>query len=317
MKKILLFSVVAFLSSQLFAQTSNLVFYSQNGERFYVILNGIRQNEKAETNVKVTGLPQPYYKTKIIFEEKTLGEIDKTLNFNPGTETVFSIMKNNKGEYVCRWQSEVPLAQAPPPVREQNVVVYTQTPPAGNITYTEQTTTTVTTTVPGASVNMSVPGASVNMNVNVYDPFLMPGGVVTTQQTITTTTTTSSNTNFNQPYPNTPPPPPMSPGRAHIANNCWGPTSSSDFEGVKNSIKSNSWDETKLSVAKQVVQSKCITAAQVREICRLFGWEETKLDFAKFAYDWCFDQQNYYVVNDAFGWEASKTELSNFIATQR
>lgn len=315
MKKIILFLLTIFSTSQLFAQTSNLVFYSQNGEKFYVILNGIRQNEKAETNVKVTGLPQPYYKSKIIFEEKTLGEIDKTLNFNPGTETVFSVMKNNKGEFVVRWQSEVPIAQAPAPTPGQDVMVYTQTAPAGNITYTEQTTTTVTTGVPGASatVNMNVPG--VNMNVNISDPTYM-GGATTTTYSTTTTTSSSSNYNngYNENYQQNNAPA-LSPGRAHIKKDCWTSTNSSEFEGIKKSINSNGFDDTKLSQAKTIVQKKCLTSNQVKEICKLFGFEDTMLDFAKFAYDWVYDQENYYVVNDAFNFESSKTELNNFIST--
>ncbi|MGE0635907.1 MAG: DUF4476 domain-containing protein [Bacteroidia bacterium] len=314
MKKALLLLLAVYATVQAFAQTSNLVFYSSGGERFYVILQGIRQNEKAETNVKVTGLPQPYYEVKIIFEDKALGEIKKMLNFNPGTETVFNIMKNNKGEFVCRWQSEVPLAQAAPPAPGQNVMVYSQTAPAGNITYTEQTTTTVTTGVPGASanVNMNVPGVS--MNVNISDPFYMPPGATTTTTYQTTTTTTSSNNYSNNNYPPQNNAPAMSPGRAHIKNDCWmGSTNSSEFDGIKKSISSNGFDETRLSQAKSIVQKKCLTSNQVKEICQLFGFEDTMLDFAKFAYDWVYDQDNYYVVNDVFGFESSKTELNSFI----
>lgn len=314
MKKVLLILLALYGSSELFAQTSNLVFYAEQGEKFYVILNGIRQNEKAETNVKVTGLPQPYYKVKVIFEEKGLGELDKTLNFNPGTETVFNVKKNNKGEYVVRWQSETPLAQAPPPVQGQNVVVYTQTAPAGNVTYTESTTTTVTSGTPGANVNMNIPGMSVNVNIN--DPFM--NGTSTTTYSSTTTTTTSSS-GYNSGYNDYPPPtenaPALSPGRAHYKNDCWkGAVSSGEFDGIKKSISSNSFTDSQLSQAKSIVQKKCITSAQVRDICNIFSFEDTKLEFAKFAYDWVYDQDNYYVVNDSFNFESSKTDLNNFIS---
>jgi hypothetical protein len=52
------------LFSGAFAQLSNLIFFTENGERFTVILNGIRQNPNPETNVKVTDLPAPNYKLK-------------------------------------------------------------------------------------------------------------------------------------------------------------------------------------------------------------------------------------------------------------
>lgn len=311
MKKAILLVLAVYASVHVSAQSSNLVFYSQGGEKFFVILNGIRQNDKAETNVKVTGLPQPYYKTKVIFEDKAIGEINKTLNFNPGTETVFSVMKNNKGEYVVRWQSEVPLAQAPAPAPGQNVTVYTQTAPAGNVSYTEHTTTTITTGTPDVNVNMNVPG--INMNVNFNDPYLN-GTTTTTYQTTTTTSSTSNNNNYN----NTPPQynePALSPGRRHRKDDCWmGFTNSGEFDGIKKSISSNGFDETSLSQAKSIVQKKCLSSNQVKEVCKLFGFEETMLDFAKFAYDWVYDQDNYYVVNDVFGFESNKTELNDFIS---
>lgn len=313
MKKAVLLLLAVYATVQAFAQTSNLVFFSTGGEKFYVILNGIRQNEKAETNVKVTGLPQPYYDTRIIFEDKALGELKKLLNFNPGTETVFNVMKNNKGEYVCRWQSEVPLAQAAPPAPGQNVMVYTQTAPVGNISYTEQTTTTATTGVPATNATMNVNAPGINMNVNISDPFYMPPATTTTTYS-TTTTTTSSSSNINS-YPPQNNAPAMSPGRAHINNDCWaGSTNSSEFDGIKKSISSNGFDDTKLSQAKMIVQKKCLTSNQVKEICQLFGFEDNMLDFAKFAYDWVYDQSNYYVVNDVFGFESSKTELNSFIS---
>ncbi len=106
----------------------------------------------------------------------------------------------------------------------------------------------------------------------------------------------------------------MSPGRAHIKNDCWTSTNSGDFDGIKRSISSNGFDETRLSQAKSIVQKKCLTSGQIKEICNIFGFEETKLDFAKFAYDWVYDQNNYYVVNDVFGFESSKTELNNYIS---
>lgn len=313
MKKAVLLFLAVYATVQVFAQTSNLVFYSSGGERFYVILNGIRQNEKAETNVKVTGFPQPYCKGVIIFEDKALGEIKANFNYNPGTETIFNIMKNNKGEFVCRWQSEVPLAQAAPPAPGQNVMVYTQTAPVGNITYTEQTTTTVTTGTPGVSTNVNVGVPGINMNVNINDPYMMPGATTTTTYQTTTTTSSSNNYSTNN-YPPQNNAPAMSPGRAHIKNDCWtGATNSSEFEGIKKSIASNGFDETRLSQAKSIVQKKCLTSNQVKAVCELFGFEDTMLDFAKFAYDWVYDQDNYYLVNDVFGFESSKTELNDYI----
>jgi hypothetical protein len=45
----------------------------------------------------------------------------------------------------------------------------------------------------------------------------------------------------------------------------------------------------------------------------LFDFENTKLDFAKFAYDRTYDRANYYKVNDAFEFESSIEDLNRYI----
>ena len=178
MKNLLLLLLAFFAFSFAEAQSTNLIFFTEQGERFSVILNGILQNEKPETNIKITDLPAPSYKLKVIFEDEKLPQLDKTLYFNQGTETTFTIKRNNKNEYVVRFLNEVAVLQAPRQVPAQRVVVY----------HTEPVTTTTTTTVTspggtGVGLNVTDPysGANINVNMNL-------GGVAT--QTTTTTTTT-------------------------------------------------------------------------------------------------------------------------------
>ena len=45
------------------AQSNNaIIVFTEGGERFYLILNGIRQNSTPETNVRATGLNAQQYK---------------------------------------------------------------------------------------------------------------------------------------------------------------------------------------------------------------------------------------------------------------
>ncbi|MBK9515283.1 MAG: DUF4476 domain-containing protein, partial [Flavobacteriales bacterium] len=44
-----------------------------------------------------------------------------------------------------------------------------------------------------------------------------------------------------------------------------------------------------------------------------FSFEDSKLDFAKYAYDRTYDIGNYFKVNDAFTFESSMDELNEFI----
>jgi hypothetical protein len=85
------------------------------------------------------------------------------------------------------------------------------------------------------------------------------------------------------------------------------------FNNAKNSINSKSFEDSKLTLAKQVTKSNCMTAAQIKEVMGLFSFEETKLDFAKYAYDFCYNQGNYYEVNDGFGFESTIEELNQYL----
>ena len=47
-----------------------------------------------------------------------------------------------------------------------------------------------------------------------------------------------------------------------------------------------------------------------------FDFEPSKLEIAKFAYEHTFDREKYFVVNEAFSFDNSKTELSRYIQSK-
>ena len=308
-------TLFSFLASN--AQTSNAIFFTENGEQFNLVLNGILQNEKAETNVKLTGLNAPSYKVRILFTDKTLGYTDYNLNFmEMGAEVTFNIRKNSKGAYIVRYVSEVPLAQAPPPASGQTVIVYSATPAAATSTTTTRQSTTSTTGSPdNVSINMGVNvdehGGGVNMNVSGMNGHVEGSSTTTTTTTYSTTTTTNDHDAPSQPatvvY--------VDGYNGKIG--CPVPMSRADFDSFKGSLTSKSFEDSKMTMAKQVLNSNCLTSSQVREVMGLFTYEQTKLDFAKYAYGHTYDIGNYFKVNDAFGYESSIDELNDYISTQR
>ena len=318
-KTSLLLLFVLILTATGFSQKTNLVFFTENGERFTLVLNGVRQNAQPETNVKITDLIAPNYKVKVIFEDTKLGEVDKNLIFGQGTETTFVIKKNNKGEYVIRYMNEVPLAQAAPPAQGQSVTVYSTTPPPAATTTvtTQQTTTTYGGNQPqngnvSMGININDPDLGVNFNMNVSGTGTSTG---TSSTSTTTTTYTESTTVTSGGYTE-----PMQQQTVYVMPGyngpvgCPWPMTPQDFASVKNSISSKSFDETKLTVAKQVISSNCLTSSQVKEIMLLFSFEDTRLDLAKWAYGYTFDIGNYYKLNDAFTFESSIEELNEYIS---
>jgi hypothetical protein len=160
-------------------------------------------------------------------------------------------------------------------------------------------TTQQTTTSPGnGSVGISFGGM----------------GTTTQQTTITTTTTTTTGT---PPAAQAPPPPQATPIAAPAPTGCQNPMEYGDYEGAKKSIAAKDFEDTKLTLAKQISDGNCLAAEQIRGIMKLFTFENSKLDFAKYAYSHCTDKSNYFKVDDAFEFDNSSKELNDYISNHQ
>lgn len=93
--------------------------------------------------------------------------------------------------------------------------------------------------------------------------------------------------------------------------------SETEFESIKSTLLAESFNNTRLTLGKQILEAKkCFTAAQIQSFVKLYDYESSRLEIAKFAYDYCTDKSNYYLVNDAFSFSSSKTDLTNYIQTK-
>ncbi|MBL7929048.1 MAG: DUF4476 domain-containing protein [Bacteroidia bacterium] len=324
MKKIILSFIASAMVFTAMAQIkSNVILFTDNGEKFTAIMNGLRMNEDPATHVKMTDLTGEFYKLKVIFADPSLGEKSFNLNLsmNVGMETTCNITKNKKGEYVLRYMGAVPIAEAAPAPAGTKTVVYSETLPSETTpakqTVTHQTTTTTSQsgTSDNVSFNMGMnvgeTGGNISINVSGMDP------AMTTQQTTVTHTTTTTTTSSSSGAPVPPPPPPSYlPGYTGPIG-CPVPLSPGEFSDLKSSIASKSFEDSKMTIAKQVVGNTCLLTSQVKELMLLFTFEESRLDIAKFAYGRTYDIGNYYKVNDAFTFESSIDELNQYISRGR
>lgn len=314
--KRLLFSILGvMLSIFVFAQGSNLIIFSEQGEQFWVVLNGIKQNDQAETNVKITSLIAPSYKLKIIFKDLVKGELDKTIYLQQeSSEDTYVIKKNNKNVYIMRFMNTVPIAQAPQQNPNQQVLVYSNTPPPEqsnngvslNVNVNDQNIQNNNGVSVGVNINDQNLGANFNMNVNT--------GTNQSQSNINYSTTSTYSSNYYHSTPGQQQYVYQMPGYNGPIG-CPYPMPSEQFIQVKQSISSKSFDDTKLTLAKQVINTNCLLSSQVKEILLLFSFEDTRLDLAKYAYGYTYDVSNYYTINDAFTFESSIDDLNKYITS--
>jgi len=290
---------------------SSLTIFSEDGYKFYLVLNGQRQNTIAQTNVRIDGLSQPYYNAKIVFEDPAKPEISKNIptndpSTNANADVTYKIKTTKDGDLKMRYFSATPVQPNYAPQPDVYVMHYGQQapPPPVQQSGTVTQTTVTTTSAPANGANMSVGIGGMNMSINVNDPS-MNGGV-----TQTTTTTTYSNTTMDggNNYNTAPPPPPRR------ERGCDYPMDQSSFRSAKETINKASFDNTKLSTAKSILSANCVSADQVMQLCSLFSFEESKLDFAKYAYGRTTDKNNYFKVNNVFKFDSNKSALNEYIS---
>ena len=89
------------------------------------------------------------------------------------------------------------------------------------------------------------------------------------------------------------------------------------LEELKSSIASKPFSGDKMTVLKQAIQNSCLAVVQVKELMGLFSFETDKLAVAKYLYDFTGDKQNYFKVNDAFGFQSTISELDNYLKTKK
>lgn len=300
-KQVLSILAILFICTAFAQQPAGaLTIFSEDGDKFFLILNGEKQNNIAQTNLRIEDLPQPYYNAKIIFENNTLGEISKNNLMIADVDGAFMDVtykikhdKNGLPKMSSIPFSSIPVRQGY--VAPSNVYVVHYGTPAAQTTITQQTTTT--TVGNGNTISAGVNVGGINMNVSINDPY-----ATGTVQTTTTTTTTSTNTNNT--VVNTP--------KQAGCNNAYAMLPG-DFTSATATIKNQNFEEGKLSTAKQIAGSNCLNANQIAEICKLFGYEDSKLDFAKFAYTHCVDTNNYFKINNVFQFSSSTDDLNEFI----
>ncbi len=163
-----------------------VVVFSEDGDPFYLVLNGVKQNPTPQTNVRVDGLTAPYYKAKILFADAAKGELGGNVITQDAyaknyMENTYRIKKNKKGESKLRMFSSVPVPPSYNPPPDMYVAHFgapaAAVPQAGiNVNANAQTNTgAVSVGVAGVNTTVSAPdrnsgqiGVGVNgVNVSV------------------------------------------------------------------------------------------------------------------------------------------------------
>ena len=193
--------------------------------------------------------------------------------------------------------SAIPVVPDFIPASNVPVIHYRQSvlqPARGGVS---QTTTTTTQTA-GVNVGVGVNVGGVSMGISINDG--MSNGVVSQ----TTTTTNHSNNviiEHNEPI-----------------RGCGGPScmTAGNFNAAMATIKGQNFEKARLQTAKQVITANFLTVDQIIKIANTFNFEDNKLKFSKYAYDFCIEPRNYSKLNRIFSFSSNVDELSDYVQSR-
>lgn len=338
------------LSTFLNAQ-SNLSVFNNNGQPFYVVLNGIRQNSKPETNVQVSQIKNGSYAVKVIFADGKTPDIDKNFMIDaPYDITTRIVFKKGKGKLqLMGMEPTHGVIQEAVVYRPNDAANYSdavvnmnmniQETPNSTIQTSNTTNTTTTTTTNGTipdenvnlNMNLSVGGVNLNLNANANGSGLGTSATVTetTTSTISTssTTTTSSNsistnTGMNQTTNNM-----SNQVNANIqmnGNSQLQPVDHSSrvnctktmnrLEAFKTELQDQSFEEDRLEALKLAMKTTCLTTAQAEQLLDLFTFDENRLEVAKYLSDRLTDRDNAGALAKKLTFDSNKMEYRRYIS---
>ncbi len=223
-------------------EASTLSVYSENGEQFFLVINGINQNNIPSSRIRVEGLPKYDNDVQVLFADQRTPQIIKRVNIadpvdGKAVNMTLKIVRNREGRAILKFHECVEVNHNYHPQNDEYIMFY-------------------------GRPQQAHPDREVQFIPLPQGPMAMDA------QT---------------------------------------------FSDAKKSIADASFDETKLSTAKTILASNYVNTAQVMEICRLFSFEDNKLDFAKYAYSRTVDPGSYFKVGSLFAFNSNKEALNDFI----
>jgi hypothetical protein len=323
MKKAFLVLIMVSLAFSLTAQKPLATFFSEDGYKFWVIMDGKKMNDEPNYRVENIEMDNDWAKVKIIFENPALKPVEKVVqgvDVDGNISAVTWVIKETgKGKWKINASSWKPIdkqSAAEPVVTSQNgsvtdekqTEIHRQVRTEKPVAH-EQSEVAVTsgTNVFSMKVNIDDGIGSSNMDIAIGLPDMQ-----VSDETVYSTGTTSETHKEVIEQPVRREKPEAVPGyNGRIG--CENPMASERFATAKNSISSKSFEDSKLTVAKQVMNANCLLVSQVKQIMEVFDFESTRLEFAKAAYSRTYDIDNYYELNDVFDFESSIRELNNYI----
>jgi hypothetical protein len=280
MKKIIHLLLLCSLGLVGFAQTGSLLISSANNQRFWLFVDDILQNEYSVPSIKLMGMSLQQYMIRVEMDNVNVNCVGQLIAINNQYNgNNYSISSRSNTYTINQIRTDVrpalTISLIQPNYNYYNDYYHYLYPGFGN---------------PGNYWQ-----GSGNNQGRQYQYYPNNGG---------------GRRGGNHGGNTQPPPPPPPSGGGNYGNPCRNPM---EFATAMNLLRGESFESGKLQFAKNMTVSGPICVDQIIQVCKVFDFESSRLEYAKFAYPYCNDKNLYYLVNSVFQFQSSKDELGRFI----
>jgi hypothetical protein len=85
------------------------------------------------------------------------------------------------------------------------------------------------------------------------------------------------------------------------------------FLAFKQTVSKESFDNSRMTIAKQVIDQNWFNTEQAGQLVKLFSFDQSRVEMAKYLYGRTVDKENYFLMYNMFDFSKSKEELANYI----
>ena len=293
------------------AQNNDFVFYTDNGDKFTLYLNNVKQNATAATNVKAENISGKSVSVRVVFERSGVPTFSRTMSVSSNDKEIkVQLVKGRENVYTMKTVSTTDRHHSSSNNNSTTVVKGSNgsnetkdNSHGGNGGHGNNNG--------GHGNNNGGYGNNGHGNGGHGNGGHGNGGHGNGGY--------GNNNHGNGGYGN------GGYGNNGYWNNGYGPTDNprchfpmqqNDFNSLRSQVRARYFDSSRMTVAKQACRYNCMTSDQIRDLCKEFAYESSRLDFAKYAFEYCYDRYRYYIVGQAFTYSSSVDQLNRYITNQ-
>ena len=94
---------------------------------------------------------------------------------------------------------------------------------------------------------------------------------------------------------------------------CNAPSSFKNVEIAINQMKNEKNEIAQLTIASSLIKNNCLTVSDLKLVLRSFTYETNRVEFAKYAWPYIYDQENYINLTSIFEYPQTMEEINTFV----